>query len=140
MELKVAKRYLGEITSDARRYFKDDYSQYFIHDLEYHSENSEEKFESLLIKQAIAYLEQIHFLVETLEKPIRATGRIYHNENGRYEIQGTNIEFTCGNRFEIWDDDREMFVRTKMLHSGRRYYAVGFGRDEDITGKLVRVR
>jgi hypothetical protein len=139
MKLSEAKQLLKEIDTMSSA-FKEWRSEHYIDEIEFDYKNAEERFENEVVLEAIKSLSNVKDLVSILNKAVVAEGYIYPNENGRYEISGTNIEFTCGRPMEIWDDDREMFVRTRIEHSGGNYYAYALGRDEDITGKLVRVR
>ena len=75
---------------------------------------------------------------------IGKTGRLVRNAAGRFEMEGTDIEFTCGSSCEVYapyfsDEEEWMaWLPTSIEHSGDYYFTA---RPElKLEGALVRIK
>ena len=75
---------------------------------------------------------------------IGKTGRLVRNAAGRFEMEGTDIEFTCGSSCEVYapyfSDEEEWitWLPTSIEHSGDYYFTA---RPElKLEGALVRIK
>lgn len=110
-------------------------------EIEYNREDPEEvmlwsEFSTMLTK-----LDDVSRNLKYLNRPIRRSGKLRKNSNGRYECDG--YELTSGSSVEILVYDRYgeryEWLATSIEHNGRDYYAVG-DRDLDLDGVEARVR
>ena len=86
------------------------------------------------------YLETACELLSYYDRPVTATGKLYRNENGRFELQGH--ELTSGEAVEllVYDPDWDKaprWVRTRIEHD-TDYYAVY--QHMSLEGKMARIR
>lgn len=115
-----------------------------IDEFDYDRENPEEHFKASTIRQVLDKLGDIQWELEWLDKPIIAEGVLMKNENGRYEIEGTGVEFTSGRPLDVWhyDDWKEEYewTRSRVEHGNDDYYIVALGKEVSIEGLKVRNR
>lgn len=115
-----------------------------INELEYDRENPEQSFKAENYLRALDMLGDVDAILEWLEKPIVAEGLLVKNENGRYEIDGTGVEFSSGRPLDVWhyDDWKEKggWTRSRVEHGNGDYYIVALGKDVPIEGLKVRTR
>ena len=75
---------------------------------------------------------------------IGKTGRLVRNAAGRFEMEGTDIEFTCGSSCEVYapyfSDEAEWmtWLPTSIEHSGNYYFTAR--PDMKLEGALVRIK
>lgn len=71
-------------------------------------------------------------------------GRLVRNKAGRFEMEGTDIEFTCGSSCEVYapyfsDEEEWMtWLPTSIEHSGDYYFTAR--PDMKLEGALVRIK
>ncbi|WP_182186587.1 DUF5348 domain-containing protein [Pectinatus frisingensis] len=72
------------------------------------------------------------------------TGRLVRNSAGRFEMEGTDIEFTCGSSCEVYapyfsDEEEWMsWLPTSIEYSGDYYFTAR--PDMKLEGALVRIK
>jgi hypothetical protein len=90
-------------------------------------DNPEELLLADELCQVMLDLESAARVISYLSKPIKATGILHKNRNGRYECD--YHEFTCGNSIEYYtyDYDTETYkwIISRVEHDGNDYYIVG---------------
>ena len=75
---------------------------------------------------------------------IGRTGRLVRNSAGRFEMEGTDIEFTCGSSCEVYapyfsDEEEWMtWLPTSIEYSGDYYFTAR--PDMRMEGALVRIK
>lgn len=94
-------------------------------EFEHDREDPEQRFEEREIRKVADHLYGLIYSIEYLQKPIRASGKIVKRSDGRYEIAGAEDYFTSSSPLEIWDESREIYVRTRIEHDGKDFFAVG---------------
>ena len=83
--------------------------------------------------------------LKTMNTPINLKGHLFLNEEGRYQIEGTNQYFTCGNSCEVflpfYDDEEEYFtwIPTSIEFKNDKYYFTARP-NVAMDGALVRTR
>lgn len=76
--------------------------------------------------------------------PVVKKGHLIRNSTGRFEMEGTDIEFTCGNSCEVYASffaDKEEWMTwlpTSIEHSGDYYFTAR--PDMKLEGALVRIK
>jgi len=93
-------------------------------------------------RKAVYHLEDIHSILENLQKPVVAEGNLYRNENGRFELDDYT-EFTSGSSIEFltWDDwdEAEKWIAARIEHTDGDYYLYGH-KEVQLEGLRVRKR
>lgn len=115
-----------------------------INEVEYDRENPEQNFKADNYLRVLDLLGDVDSILEWLEKPIVAEGVLVKNAGGRYQIDGTDVEFTSGRPLDVWhyDDwkEKEVWTRSRVEHGNGDYYIVALGKDVSIEGLKVRTR
>lgn len=105
-------------------------------EFEFNYEDPDEKFEHTTALSITDKLGDIKYMLELINKPIRAKGYLQKNSNGRYELDG--IELTSGSPIEAWDQEYEEWIATRIEH--REDYYIYHLKDQDPQATLVRIR
>lgn len=115
-----------------------------INEFDYDRADPEACFKAENIRQVLEQLGDIRWTLEWLQKPIVAEGVLVKNENGRYEIEGTGVEFSSGRPLDVWHyddwDEKYVWTRSRVEHGNGDYYIVALGKDVSIEGLKVRTR
>lgn len=100
----------------------------------------EERSDFNLLYQIQDKIGDAYFLLDKLNKDVKAAGYLEKNVNDRYEVNG--MELTSGSYVEFYwaDDDGGCYVPSRLEHSGQDYYIVALGRDKLIQGLQVRIK
>lgn len=75
---------------------------------------------------------------------VEAQGRLSRNAVGRFEMEGADIEFTCGSSCEVYapyfsdEEDWMTWIPTSIEHKGDYYFTAR--PDMKMEGALVRVK
>lgn len=104
------------------------------------SNNVEECFQSLIALSIVGYLDEIKYILDWIDKPVKAKGYLVQNSTGRYEIGGTDYYFTSGYPLEVFLEEDNRWYKSHVEHDGEDYYIVCLGRNTPIEGLLVRTR
>jgi hypothetical protein len=87
-------------------------------------------------------LEDITYKILYYKQPIKETGRLTKNKDGRYDLP-SGAYFTSGDLIEvkIYDDwfEKERWFKSTVEHDGKDYYIVG-AKDIKMEGILARQR
>lgn len=76
--------------------------------------------------------------------PVGKKGRLIRNSTGRFEMEGTDIEFTCGSGCEVYasyfsDEEEWMtWLPTSIEYCGDYYFTAR--PDMKLEGALVRIK
>ena len=136
MNMKELQNSLNRLNSQIKRILRETgFDKYGELDTEYDREDPEEvmlwsEFSTILMK-----LDEVSRDLSYLDRPIRRSGKLRKNSNGRYACGG--YELTSGSGVEILVDGE--WLITSIEHNGRDYYAVAC-RDLDLDGVDARVR
>jgi YHS domain-containing protein len=109
-------------------------------EFEYDFDNVEDRFKNNMAQKIARHMDELYYLAEWLAKPIVSEGRLVKNDLGRYEIEGTDYYFTSGSTIEIWDEEDESYVKTRLEHTNGDYYAYAFGPQVKLEGLRARTR
>ena len=107
-------------------------------------DNREERYQAEMLSYILEKLSDADYRLEWMAKPIKVEGALIKREDGRYEIEGTDIYFTSGKPIEVlkYDESQEEYdwVYSRVEHSSEDYYIVTLGKQTKIDGLKVRTR
>lgn len=93
------------------------------------------------LRAALGKLDEVNGIIQYLNAPIKAVGRLHKNEAGRFEMAG--YEFHCGDLIEalISDPHEEQtkWIVSRIEHDTHDFYIVGY-KDVALEGLSVRIR
>lgn len=106
----------------------------------------ERSFVKHLRRMAIKPFDETNSRLNSMFAPVFAQGRLFKNNSGRYEIEGTDIYFTSGSGCEVYlpyneyDEDGEYmtWIPTTIEHSNGYYFTAR--PDIPLDGAMVRVK
>ncbi|MGL5381795.1 DUF5348 domain-containing protein [Clostridium sp.] len=49
-------------------------------------------------------------------------GKIYKNEQGRYQLENDSYYWTCGDSMLVYDEDEEQWLNGRVEYGDRDYY------------------
>ena len=136
MELKLALKVLEEIENSISK-LEDRYGN-LPEEFKYNYDNPEEKYQHDTIRSVISKLDEVQTQINWMNKPIIAEGILVKNNNNRFEIQGTEIEFSSGSPLDVWNNEWNQWETSRIEYSGEDYYIVSLGRNTPISGLKVR--
>ncbi|WP_010676340.1 DUF5348 domain-containing protein [Bacillus timonensis] len=136
MKLETAYQVFNEIKRSIKNL--ENSNGYLSDEFEYNCNDAEEKYMYNISRSIVDRLDAVQTLLNWIEKPVIAIGRLTSNQNKRYEVGGK--ELTSGHPIDVWDDEWDEWVYSRVEHNGHDYYIVSFGRDEKIEGMSVRLR
>ena len=136
MELKLALEVLQEIENSISKL--EDRHENLPEEFEYNYENPEEKYQHDAVRSVMSKLEDVQRQIKWMNKPILSEGILVKNSINRYEIQGTEIEFSSGSPLDVWNEEWNQWETTRIEHNGEDYYIVSLGRETPILGVKVR--
>lgn len=131
MNIEEAKKKLFKALPDLKAVSKEE-------EFEHNYDDTDERFEALEMAQIAERLHKIVVVLDYMNKPVQAEGRLVKRSDGRYEIEDHFTYFTSGSPIEVWSEGAESFVRTRVEHTQGDYYAVGF--EGPLEGRLARTR
>ena len=142
MNIKELQNSLNRLNSQIDRILQEsEFSKWGELNIEYNGEDPEEvmlwsEFSSVMMK-----LDDVNDSLNYLNRPIRREGRLYKNDNGRYECDGYELTSGSGVEILVYEEYEERYgwLATRIEHNGRDYYAVG-KRDLDLEGVKARIR
>lgn len=106
------------------------------------NEDAEELFLRDEYRQVMSQLEDVHSRLEYLSKEVVKQGRLYRNENGRFELS-ESLELSSGSLIEFSHSDHwseaNKWIATKIEHKNGDYYLYDF-KDIELDGLHVRIR
>lgn len=82
-------------------------------------------------------LSDVRRMLEGIGAPVIAQGRLYHNTDKRYEIEGTNIYFTSGSSIEVLYEGE--WVPSSVEHTDGDYYLTAL-RGVNMHGLMARAK
>jgi hypothetical protein len=139
MKLEVAYRNLSELRRIIGN-FEDQYG-YLPDDFEVRdSNNDEECFRCLIALSIVSHLNEIKYILDWIDKPVKAKGYLVKDSTGRYEISNTDYCFTSGYPLEVFHNEDNRWYKSRIEHNGEDYYIACLGRNTPIEGLLVRTR
>lgn len=111
--------------------------------LHINEEDSNELFLINELQRIMCKLEEAKNRIVYLKRPVKETGSLHKNINGRYETASGHV-YTSGDIIEVLllgDSFHETpyWVRTSVEHNGRDYYLVNY-KDIGMEGLAVRRR
>lgn len=109
-------------------------------EFEFDYNDPEERYKNTIVRKIANHTEELYYLAEWMEKPIIAEGHLTKNELGRYEIEGTSVYFTSGSPIEVWDEEDEVYIKTRIEHTDGDYYAYALGPKVKLEGLKARTR
>lgn len=136
MELKQALKVLEEIEHTISK-LEDRYGK-LPEEFEYDYDNPKDKYQHDAVLSIVSTLEKAQRQIKWMNKPILSEGILVKNQNDRYEIEGTNIEFSSGSPLDVWDEEWGQWETSRVEHNGGDYYIVSLGRERPIAGVKVR--
>ncbi len=108
-----------------------------------YEDNAEHGFLRDELRDICNRLDEVRRIINYLNRDIEKQGILTLNQNGRYEILGTNKEYTCGSTIEFLYRDEfdgcSKWCCSRIEATGGRYYIVGHNTLE-LEGLDVRVR
>lgn len=109
--------------------------------LQYDTDDAEQLFIADELEKILYSLDAAYSGLEYLKSPVKAQGRLYKKDNGRYNIE--DIELTSGSRIEVllYDDWREqqLWKLTAVEHNGEDYY-ITVAPEKALAGIEARIR
>ncbi|MEK3981571.1 DUF5348 domain-containing protein [Psychrobacillus sp. FSL K6-2836] len=136
MELKLALKVLEEIENSISK-LEDRYGN-LPDEFEYNYDNPEEKYQHDTVRTIVSKLADIQTQIEWMNKSVISEGVLVKNNNNRYEIQGTEIEFSSGLPLDVWNNEWNQWETSRIEHNGEDYYIVSLGKYKPISGLKVR--
>lgn len=138
MELKEAYQLFNQVRRTIKKF--EDGRGSFPDDFEFNYDDTNERFMHEVARSIMDKLFVIKQELDWINYPIRAEGPLVKRNDGRYEIEGTNIYFTSGSPLDVWDSESENWYRSVVEHNGTDYYIKVFGKKRTIKGVIVRAR
>lgn len=124
MKNKVMKRLesleyeLKSVTKDLRA-IEDSWPDHFTDD-------PDDRYQRNMFALIEDRLSDVRRDIQGLFVPVVAEGRLIKNSSGRYEIEGTDYEFTSGRGIEVlytyYDDEPKVWIKSTVEHNGADYY------------------
>lgn len=109
--------------------------------LEYNKEDPEEAYRAEEANHILYRLDEVHRQLEYLALPVRYSGQLHLQENGRYKLG--EYELTSGSSVEVllYEEWEEVYkwVASRIEHNGESYYLVGHT-DTALEGLKARKR
>ena len=136
MELKLALKILEEIENSISKL--EDRHGYLPEEFEYSYDNPEEKYQHDTVRSVISQLADVQTQIKWMNKSVISEGILVKNNIDRYEIQGTEIEFSSGSPLDVWNNEWNQWETSRIEHNGEDYYIVSLGRNKPISGLKVR--
>lgn len=136
MELKLALKVLQEIENSISK-LEDRYGC-LPEEFEYNYDDPEEKYQHDTVRSVVSKLDEVQKQIKWMSKSVIAEGILVKNNNNRYEIHGTEIEFSSGSPLDVWNNEWNQWETSRIEHSGEDYYIVSFGKNKSISGLKVR--
>ena len=133
INIQEAKKLLNKIEYDLKQIGNED-------EFEHDYNNTDERFEHNLLRTIADKAYDIAGLVEYMNKPITAEGFLTKRADGRYEIEGSGDYLTSGSPVEVWDEDDETYIKTRIEHTNGDYYAYALGSEVKLEGLKARTR
>lgn len=99
MELRLALKVLEEIENSISK-LEDRYGS-LPDEFEYNYDNPEEKYQHDTVSTIVSKLVDVQKQIKWMNKLVISEGVLVKNNNNRYEIQGTEIEFSSGSPFVV---------------------------------------
>jgi hypothetical protein len=100
--------------------------------------DAESKFDNAILCTIASKAYDIIHNYEYMKRSVKAEGFLFKRPDGRFGIQGTSEYFTSGSPIEIWDEDDEMYIMTRIEH-GEDYYALHY-KNQELEGLKARYR
>jgi len=97
--------------------FEDFYGN-LLEEFEYNYDNPEEKYQHDTIRCVISKLDEVQTQIKWMNKPVIAEGILVKNNNNRYEIQGTEKEFSSGSPLDVWNNEWNQWETSRIEHNG----------------------
>lgn len=136
MELKLALKVLEEIENSISK-LEDRYGS-LPDEFEYNYDNPEEKYQHDTVSTIVSKLVDVQRQIKWMNKLVISEGVLVKNNNNRYEIQGTEIEFSSGSPLDVWNNEWNQWETSRIEHNGEDYYIVSLGKNKPISGLKVR--
>lgn len=144
IELKKIDGSLRSVLKESKFYEYDDLSG-----LDFDKADPEQRFLQEELRQALDCLEKADRIIKNLEAPIRYSGKLRKQSNGRYSLDGR--ELSSGYCIEVlapceyYDCKKDDYVEgrewvsTRIEHNGDDYYLVGYSKVK-MDGLEARIR
>ncbi|MFX3675378.1 MAG: DUF5348 domain-containing protein [Paenisporosarcina sp.] len=136
MELKLALKVLEEIENSISK-LEDRYGN-LPEEFEYNYDDPEEKYQHDTMRSVVSKLADVQTQIKWMNKSVISEGILVKNNNSRYEIQGTEIEFSSGSPLDVWNNEWNQWETSRIEHNGEDYYIVSLGKNKPISGLKVR--
>lgn len=90
------------------------------------------------MRSVISKLGEVQKQIKWMNKSVVSEGILVKNNNNRYEIQGTDIEFSSGSPLDVWNNEWNQWETSCIEHNGEYYYIISLERNTTISSLKVR--